>query len=117
VTTMLKFVLKWLINGAIVVPLLMYYADVGFIGATLTATVLTVLAYLIGDQFILRSTNNIVATVSDAVLAFVFLWIVAYTLDWPLSLGEILAITAILGIAEWLIHRYVFQAESTVQAA
>ncbi|XID94588.1 DUF2512 family protein [Paenibacillaceae bacterium WGS1546] len=113
----MKFVLKWLINGAIVVLLLMYYADVSFIGAAATATVLSLLAYFIGDQFILRSTNNIVATISDAVLAFVFLWLVAYAWNWPLSMGEILVITAMLGVAEWFIHRYVFQTKPKVQAA
>ena len=105
----MKFLLKWLLNGAIVTLLLMFYADVSFIGAAATATALTLLAYFIGDQFILRSTNNFVATVSDAVLAFVFLWLSAYVWSWTLSIGEILVITALLGIAEWFIHRYVFQ--------
>ncbi len=108
VTTM-KFVLKWLVNGAIVVSLLMYFADVSFLNALVTATVLTLIAYFVGDQLVLRTTNNAVATVSDAVLAYVILWFAADQMNWDLSSGEILAIAIVLGIAEWFIHRYVLQ--------
>ncbi len=112
----MKFILKWIVNGAIVATLLMYYADATFISAAVTATALTVIAYFIGDQLILRSTNNVVATASDAVLAFVFLWMASYFWNWSLSTGEILMITAILGIAEWFLHRHVFQTEINVPA-
>ncbi|WP_372637678.1 DUF2512 family protein [Cohnella sp.] len=112
----MKFVLKWLLNGVIVVTMLMYYAEVSFINAALTATVLTLIAYFVGDQMILRATNNAVATISDAVLAFAVLWGAAYMMDWPLSFGEALIITAILGIAEWFLHRYVFRSNLAVRA-
>lgn len=106
----MKFILKWLINGVIVVTLLMYYADVPFIDAAITATVLTLIAYFVGDQLILRASNNAVATLCDAVLAYVILWLAASEMDWNLNMGEIFVITAILGIAEWVIHRYIFRA-------
>lgn len=112
---MRKFIIKWLVNGIIVVSLLMYYANVSFIEATIVATALTVIAYLIGDQFILRLTNNFVATISDAVLAFLILWFAADAMDWDLGTGEILVITAILGVAEWFIHRYILQTRLTVE--
>ncbi len=103
----MKFVLKWLINGAIVVSLLMYYADVSFWTAAITATALTLIAYAVGDQLILRSTNNTVAAVADAVLAYGVLWIASYQMNWDLSAWELLIISAALGVAEWFIHRYV----------
>lgn len=111
---MMKFVLKWLINGVIVVTLLMYYADVSLINAAITASALSVIAYFVGDQMILRATNNTVATLADAVLAFMLLWIAALMMNWNLSFGEILVITAILGVAEWVIHRYVFESRLAV---
>lgn len=103
-------------DGAIVVSLLMYYSNVSFIKAAIAATVLTLIAYFVGDQLILRSTNNTVATIADAVLAYLILWFVANEMDWDLNNGEILVITIILGIAEWFIHRYVLQSNLTVQA-
>lgn len=110
----MKFLLKWLVNGAIVVNLLVFYADVSFINAAITATALTIVAYFIGDQMILRATNNGVATVADAMLAFIVLWLAAMLMDWDLSVGENLIITALLGIAEWFIHRYVFRARFAI---
>lgn len=111
----MKFVLKWLLNGVIVVTLLMYYADVPFINALIAATALTLIAYFVGDQVILRATNNAVATLSDAILAFLFLWLASYSMNWALSFGEILIITLILGVAEWFLHRYVLQGKLSVQ--
>lgn len=110
----MKFILKWLVNGAIVVSLLMYYADVSFWNAAITATALTLIAYFVGDQLVLRSTNNIVATLADGVLAYLILWFAADQMDWGLSSGEIFIIAAILGIGEWFIHRYVFHEKLTV---
>lgn len=106
----MKFILKWLLNGAIVTLLLMYYADVPFFTAAITATALTLIAYFVGDQFILRASNNAIATLADGLLAFMVLWIAAYQMDWNLSLGEILIISAILAIAEWVFHRYILNA-------
>lgn len=113
----MKFVLKWIVNGAIVGSLLMYYANVGFMMAAITATVLTLIAYFAGDQLILRYSNNAVATVADAVMAYAILWLASYSMNWDLSAGEILVITLILGIAEWFIHRYVFQTKLSVQSS
>lgn len=112
----MKFVLKWIVNGAIVVCLLMFYAHVRFWEAAIAATLLTIIAYLVGDQFILRRTNNAAATAADAVLAFVYLWIASYVRDWNLNVGEMLVITVLLGIAEWVMHRYVFGTDLQVRA-
>lgn len=66
---------------------------------------------------ILRSTNNTIATLADAVLTFAFLWLVSYLMKWDLSAVEILVTTVILGAAEWFIHRYVFQRKLSVQGS
>lgn len=113
---MVKFLLKWLINGAIVVALLLYYSEATFWGAVCAATALTVIAYVIGDQLLLRATNNLFATISDFLLAAVYLYAVAYMFNWTLSMGEIVTISLILGIAEWFLHRYVFNEELEVPA-
>ncbi|MCQ6559774.1 DUF2512 family protein [Paenibacillus mendelii] len=111
----MKFVLKWVVNSVIVVSLFMYYSDASFVSSVITATLLTIIAYLVGDQLILRFTNNLAATFSDAVLAFVFLWTASYVMNWGLDFSEIFFISLLLGAAEWILHRYVFDDRITAQ--
>ncbi|WP_159888359.1 DUF2512 family protein [Paenibacillus puerhi] len=107
---MMKLLLKWIVNGAIVVFMLMYAAEnITIWNALVTATALTLIAYFVGDQIILRMTNNLIATISDGLLAFIFLWAAASLMRWNVTTGEIFAIAIVLGIAEWFMHRYVFQ--------
>jgi hypothetical protein len=114
---MINFLWKWLLNGAIVVLLMMWFADVNFWTAAVTATVLTVIAYFIGDQMILRMSNNIVATIMDAVLALVYFLIVEYMFDFGLNFGEMVTISIVLGIAEWFFHRYFLRDDGARAAA
>ena len=111
----MKFVIKWVLNGIIVTSLLMWYGDVGFWPAFIAASLLTVIAYLLGDQVLLRNTNNIVATISDFLLAAVYLGVVEYFYDWGLSFGEIGVISALVAVAEWVYHRYVLGQELSVK--
>jgi hypothetical protein len=107
-----KFIMKWILDGAVVALLLIYFADVSFLEAAITSTALTIITYGIGDQVILRSTNNAVATFADGVLGFFILWIAAYSMKWAIHLGQILIIAVILAIAEWVVHRYIFKPDS-----
>ncbi|MEK3883617.1 DUF2512 family protein [Paenibacillus sp. PL2-23] len=111
---MLKFLLKFLVNGLIVATYLYYYTEISYWSAVVVATGLVVLAYLIGDQIILRATNNAFATVCDVVLAAGYLGLLSYLYDWSLSLGETVMIALTLGLAEWLMHRFLFQEEIRV---
>jgi uncharacterized membrane protein YvlD (DUF360 family) len=111
----MKFIIKWILNGIIVTPLLMWYADVSFLTAFVTASVLTIIAYLLGDQLVLRSTNNTVATIADFILAAVFLGLASYLLDWDLTFWETVTISAIVGVAEWVYHRYVLGDEQVAR--
>ncbi|EXX84588.1 hypothetical protein BG53_10925 [Paenibacillus darwinianus] len=104
----IKILLKWLVNGGIVVSLLIYYSDVSFWGAVLAATGLTFIAYIMGDQMLLRHTNNTVATLSDFILAAVYLGVLSYFLDWGLNVVETSFISGMVALSEWVLHRYVF---------
>ncbi|WP_274650721.1 DUF2512 family protein [Paenibacillus humicola] len=110
---MVNFIVKWAINGVIVTLLMMWFSDADFWEAALTATILTVIAYIIGDQWVLRTTNNTIATIVDFLLAVVYLLIAEYIFDWGLNFGEILIISALVGIAEFCFHRYFLQDEGT----
>ncbi|MGM0881313.1 MAG: DUF2512 family protein [Bacillota bacterium] len=111
---MIKLLLKWLVNGAIVVSSLMYYSTTTFVNAAIAATVLTIIAYFVGDQFLLRRTNNLIATVCDFLLAVVYLGALSYVFDWQLSWGEAFYIAFLVGVAEWVLHRFVFNEELSV---
>ena len=108
---MLKFILKWMINGTIVAAYMMYYSDISLWNAVIAATGLTVIAYLAGDQLILRTTNNFIATTCDFLLAVLYFGVLSSILDWKLSWGETLFLALLIAAAEWVMHRYVFQDE------
>jgi hypothetical protein len=113
---MLKFLLKWIVNGAVVALLLIYYADVPFIEAAITATAITIIAYAVGDQIILRASNNAIATIADFGLGFFILWAASDAMSWDITIGEILMISVVLAIAEWVVHRYILKPEFRVQS-
>jgi hypothetical protein len=107
----MKFIFKWLINGVIVSSLLVFYTDINYITAAFIASALSVIDYFIGDQLLLRATNNTVATIADGVGTLLFLGIVADSMNFDLSFGESLIIAALLAVSEWIIHRYILRPE------
>lgn len=110
----MKFLFKWALNGIIVTLMLAWYADVTYLTAFIAASVLTVIAFLLGDLMLLPNTNNTVATAADLLLAAVYLGAIASLFDWNLSFGEIAIISALVAGAEWVYHRYILGQELTV---
>jgi membrane protein HdeD len=102
-----RFLTKWIISSIIVVPLLMWFTEASFWGAFMTASVLCILSYVIGDLGILRASNNTVATLADAGLALAWFWIVADFSNWSLSGGELLALTIAVAAFEAIFHRMI----------
>ncbi|MEJ8547969.1 DUF2512 family protein [Brevibacillus borstelensis] len=100
-----RFLLKLVINGIIVVPFVYWFTEASVWASIVTSVGLSIIAYLIGDQLILRASNNLVATFSDAILAAVYLWAVAAFMRWNFSFGEILFTVLVLGVAEFFYHR------------
>lgn len=105
------FLIKLLGNGVIVVGLLMLLGDASFIGALGTALALSVIAYLLGDLFVLPKTNNMIATAVDAVLAFVMLWAISSNADWNHSMVDLLIITVVLGMFEYVFHTMLYRTD------
>jgi hypothetical protein len=105
-----KFIKKIVLNGVVVIPLLMWFTGASFMSAMITAVALAVIAYLLGDQIILRASNNTIATIADAVLAIVFLWVVAYFMNWRINLIELVTIALVLGVVETFFHRFLQKA-------
>jgi FtsH-binding integral membrane protein len=101
---LIRFLVKVVMNGIILVPLLLWYTEANVFSAIVATLLFSVIAYLVGDRLILRSSNNLVATVSDAILAVVYLWAASAVMHWSLNWGELLFTAVLLGVVELLYH-------------
>jgi F0F1-type ATP synthase assembly protein I len=95
ITAVLGVIISWMYNYPI--------------GNTITlAIIITVIAYLIGDLYILRKTNNTVATVADVALGALTIWLIG-----PLVMPEVIPFSVaflsaiVIGVGEWFFHKYV----------
>ncbi|CAM4469435.1 DUF2512 family protein [Paenibacillus tarimensis] len=101
---MKSFLLKLAGNGFIVILTLMLFTEMPWWSALSIALVLTVTAYLLGDLTILPRTNNITATLVDAVWAALVIWGASALIEWQLHLSELLVIVLFLGLFEYVFH-------------
>lgn len=106
-----RFLRKLLMNGIVGVPLLMWFTEATLWSSVIAVFVLSVIAYILGDQMILRMSNNTVATVADAGLTFIYFWLVADWMDWSLTIGELSVITLAIGVVEFIYHRQLGEAD------
>jgi hypothetical protein len=100
-----RFWRKFLMNGIVVIPLLIWFTEATFLSSLIVTLVLCAISFIIGDQLILRMSNNWVATIADAGLTFIYFWIVADMMDWTLNLWELTLLVAAVGIMEMIFHR------------
>lgn len=101
---MRRITAKLLMNAIVIVPLLMLLAETRFLQSLIVSIVFSVIAYGVGDQVILGVSNNAVATMSDAVLAFIYFWLVSVWLGWPWTVGGLLTLTIAIGAIEYAYH-------------
>lgn len=100
--------IKFLMVAVVLEVILSMLTDLTFSEILYVSATVTILAYIIGDLLILAASNNTVATLSDAVLAAVVIFLFNYMWEArtiPLSAALISA--AVLGLGEWLFHKYV----------
>ncbi|SFP80880.1 DUF2512 family protein [Salibacterium halotolerans] len=75
------------------------------------ALIVTGTAYVIGDLFILKATNNTVSTLADIGLCTLVIWLVGpYILNEPVPFILALLSGIIIGAGEWFFHKYVINA-------
>ncbi|KAB8129924.1 DUF2512 family protein [Gracilibacillus oryzae] len=101
-------VVKFLISFILLFAILGMGFDVSIGNVFLITLVLGVVSYFVGDRVILPRTNNIVATLSDFVLAFA----VIYFMTDSLTVGDDVlqaAFISSIGVAlfEYFFHKYV----------
>ncbi|MEC0304642.1 YndM family protein [Terribacillus saccharophilus] len=113
--------IKFIMILAVLLIVFTLIFDAGVGAVLLMSAVLTLAAYVIGDLLVLSRSGdrskpngdypkrNAIATVSDAVLSFIVLWALGSVLLEPdnnVILASLIA-TVVIGIGEWIFHRYV----------
>lgn len=102
---MLKRILTKIVwSGFILVGLFLLTSDASFFASLLSALGLSIFSFLLVDLFILPRANIALATMIDAVLAYLFIWALAANNAWSMSLTEIFAITVVLTAFEYFYH-------------
>ncbi len=98
------FVAAWLTLG---------FMDNNTIGLILlTAIIGTILNYLLGDLLVLPKLGNIIASLGDAVMgAFVAYLISVFFPTFKISSNSLLIFAALIGVAEYFFHMYLYKSE------
>lgn len=100
-----RFLRKVIMNGIVVVPLLMWFSEATLVGSLVASVVFSFVAYYLGDQLILRASNNTVATLADAGLSLFYFYWVSYMFGWDLTLWEAVIVTGAVAVVEMIYHQ------------
>lgn len=108
---LLALLLKFAMVGLVLAAVLGYMTDLNGRQIFTIALTVTLVAYLLGDLFILPRFNNTIATIADFGLALVTI----YAFNWVyrnvnIEFSDALTAAAILGVGEYLFHKYVAKA-------
>ncbi len=113
---LIKFVMIAVVLGIVLTGIF----NGGFEDTLLVSVVLTIVAYVIGDLFIFRKAGNggqrnanhqkrnIIATISDAFLAFLIIWFMGKNLfadNSDVLIASLLS-AVIIAAGEWFFHKY-----------
>ncbi len=102
-----SLVIKFVIYAAIQAVALTVVAQLPIAMALITALIVTVLTYVIGDLWLLPNYGNIVSSFVNAVIAGVAIWLVFLGLFPPAPAVFIILVAAVLiGIADYFYHQY-----------
>jgi hypothetical protein len=103
VALILKFVMV-----AVLLEIMLSLLTNQTIGQILVVSIaVTVVSYLLGDLLILAFSNNTGATVCDAILAFVTIYLFNYWSNYPrVSVLAAAISTLVLAVGEIFFHRY-----------
>jgi hypothetical protein len=100
-----KLIVKLMMNCVVLIPLLYWLTDASLLQICTSSVVLALIAFFIGDQWILRKSNNFGAVLADIGLTGLYFWAVAEMYDWTLSFTELFIVVAVLAFVEAMYHR------------
>lgn len=110
-----KLLAKLAVHGIMITSLLVLLSDASLVGALFTALGIWITAYAIGDLLILPSMGNKVATLADAGLVFLMLWLIGGAAGWTLSFTDMLMITVLAAIFEYFFHIWLLRDDGSVK--
>ena len=101
-------IIKVLMIGVITMVVLSMFRGITPADSIYIAIVITLVAYVLGDMLILPAYGNLAASISDGIIAFLIAWLTPFVApNIPVTLGNALAVGALVGIGEWFFHKYV----------
>lgn len=101
-------VIKFVFTAVITLLILTGMSGVNAGPALWVALILTLALYSVGDLTVLPVYGNVAASLSDAALALVLVWIAPFYAPMrAISFTSTLAAAALIGVAEYFFHGYV----------
>lgn len=101
------FIVKYLMVAVLLEVLMYLLTNLSFKEILVVALAVTVVSYLIGDLLILAVSNNFVATLADAVLALLTIYVFNYVAGYgTIDFIDALVCALVLAVGEWIFHRY-----------
>ncbi|MNJ55040.1 hypothetical protein D3C77_505120 [compost metagenome] len=104
-----RIIVKIIWSGLILVVLFMLTGNATFIASLLSAIGLSIFSFLLVDLFILPRATIALATMIDAILAYLFIWAISSNNGWSVSIAEVFAITIVLTIFEYFYHDWLVE--------
>lgn len=102
------FILKFIATFVVLYIILGVVHNMALRDVFFISLVLGVVAYILGDLFILPRTNNTIATISDFVLSLIVIWVLGKALGYDRNLFLISFISsAVVAVFEFFFHIYV----------
>ena len=106
-----SIIIKFVMIAAVLLVVLGLFYGVSFAHIVWTSLVLTAVAYVLGDLFVLPFGGNMAATISDFALSFLTIWLIgAYFYDpYVPVVGAAFFSSLVIAVGEWFFHRYMNQ--------
>lgn len=100
--------IKFIMIAIISIVLLPLFSQINATQAFVIALVLTIVAYFVGDLWILHRYGNISATISDVVIAALVIGIADQILHNTMTITATgwIVVLALIGFGEWYFHKY-----------
>ncbi len=101
-------ILKFIVVLVLLEILLSLMTTLSVVQILVISAAVTIISYVVGDLLILPVSNNTVAVLSDAVLAFLTIWLFNYVPYYGgITVGDAIISAIVLGVAEMFFHKYV----------
>ncbi|KEQ27275.1 DUF2512 family protein [Paenibacillus tyrfis] len=101
---MSKLLVKLAISALFTVPLLLYFSNATLFQALMASVSLSILAFFLGDQWILDEFGNGAAILADGLLAALFLGAVGTAYHWGLSWPSLAFVAVVTAAVEFGYH-------------